>query len=324
MLTRFALPQPAHPLLVAIEVAAARRALLLPLPKSVIPARRDWPNCRGLELFTVGINAQAHLGVRLCDTACADVFAALAEDVAPRVADTPNARAAARALLNRLRRWQKFLAAGTAGLTVEQQRGLFGELHTLSRHLLPNMEAAGAVSGWRAPRATHQDFQFATGSVEVKTTSAKQPQAVRITNERQLDETGVPALFLQVVVVDEREVEGKVTGGGESLPEAVRRVRDLIKADVRAAESFDDRLLETGYLDADAPRYESRRFTVRKEHTFQVKPGFPRLVEQNLPSGVGDVSYLSSLTACEPFAVKMSEMIQLLSTQAGDKKRRRR
>jgi hypothetical protein len=34
--------------------------------------------------------------------------------------------------------------------------------------------------------------------VEVKTTAAKQPQSVRITSERQLDDTGVGALFLHV------------------------------------------------------------------------------------------------------------------------------
>lgn len=59
---------------------------------------------------------------------------------------------------------------------------------------------------WKAALAAHQDFQFSTGALEVKTTAAKQPQSVRITSERQLDDTGVGALFLHVVVVDEREV----------------------------------------------------------------------------------------------------------------------
>src|SRR5689334_12963721 len=134
-LTRFALPSPAQPLLVALDVAAGRRALLLPLPAQAIPPRKDWPDCSGLEIFKVVLSGQPHLGVQLTDRSAADVFNALAEDVAPRVAQLADARAAASALLGRLRRWQKFLQAAGSGLTPPAHRGLYGELHTLRTHL---------------------------------------------------------------------------------------------------------------------------------------------------------------------------------------------
>src|SRR5262249_45932183 len=122
-LTRFALPQPTQPLLVALETSCNRRALLLQLPKAAIPARRLWPQCRGLEIFSAVIGGQPHLGVRLLVPLFADVFAALAEDVAPRVAAAAQPKAASAALLSRLERWQKFLAAGKMGLSVERWRG---------------------------------------------------------------------------------------------------------------------------------------------------------------------------------------------------------
>lgn len=311
-LTRFALPRLSQPLLVALETSANRRALLLPLPRAAIPGRREWPQCKGLEVFSVVIVGQPHLGVCLRDSSCADVFTALAEDVAPRVAATSSPRAAVASLLGRLRRWQKFLAAGMAGLSLEQQRGLYGELHTLRGHLLPGLGAEAAVVAWRAPRRTHQDFQLASGAVEVKTSIAKQPQSVRITSERQLDEAGIPALFLHVVVLDEREVEGVRTSVGEGLPDIVRTLRQQLQTTAVAAETFDDRLLDAGYLEADAPRYENRRFTLRREHTFRVSRGFPCLVEENLPTGVGDVTYALSLAACEPFATSVKEMVARL------------
>lgn len=307
-LTRFALPQLAQPLLVALETAPNRRALLLPLPKVAIPAQREWPECRGLEVFSAALSGQPHLGIGLRDPACADIFTALAEDVAPRVALAPNPSAAATALLARLQRWQKFLAAGTAGLSEERQRGLYGELHTLRRHLLPALGAVAAIEGWRAPQAAHQDFQFASGAVEVKTTTAKQPQTVRITSERQLDDTGIAALFLHVVVLDEREVDGRATIVCESLPSIIRDLRQQLKAQLQAMEALDDSLLDAGYLEADAPRYENLRFTLRREHTYRLRHGFPRLTEINLPVGVGDVSYALSLAAVEPFAVNPGEM----------------
>jgi len=323
-LTRFALPQPSQPLLIAMETSANRRALLLPLPRIAIPSRREWPRCRGLEVFSVVIAGHPHLGVRLLDSSCADVFTALAEDVASRVAAAADPRAMAASLLGRLRRWQKFLAAGAAGLSLEQQRGLYGELHMLREHLLPGLGAEAAVAGWLAPQRTHQDFQLASGAVEVKTTTAKQPQSVRIASERQLDSAGIPALFLHVVVLDEREVESVLPVVGEGLPDVVRDLRQQLRTTAAAAETFEDRLLDAGYLEADAPRYEHRRFALRGEHTYRVRSSFPRLVETNLPTGIGDVSYALSLAACEPFATSIEDMVARLRKPLALRRRNKR
>lgn len=148
--------------------------------------------------------------------------------------------------------------------------------------------------------------------MEVKTTTAKQPQSVRVTSERQLDGTGIPALFLHVVVLDEREVETDRPMVGEGLPDIVRALRQQLQTTGATAEIFEDRLLDAGYLEADALRYANRRFTLRREQTFRVRRGFPRLVETNLPAGVGDVSYALSLSACEPFTTGVEEMVAKL------------
>lgn len=312
-LTRFARAESGHPLLVAVEQATRSRALLVPVTKAALPPRREWPECRGLELISVALGSQPHLGVRLRDQACADVFTALAEDVAPRVAGASGAKQAAAELLGRLRRWQQFLTAARDLLSVEAQRGLWGELHVLRTHLLPALGAAATVAGWKASAAAHQDFQFSGGAVEVKTTAAKQPQSVRITSERQLDDTGVGALFLHVVVVDEREVPAGGTVPGQSLPALIAAVRTGLSSDLIALAAFNDRLLDRGWLDAHAGRYEVRRWTVRGERTYQVRRGFPRLVEVDLPAGVGDVNFAVSLAACETFAAPIPAMLAALS-----------
>jgi hypothetical protein len=312
-LTRFARPQTGHPLLVALEQTTRARALLLPVPKVALPPRREWPECRGLELISVSLASQPHLGVRLRDPACADVFTALAEDVAPRVASASGAIQAVAELLGRLRRWQQFLTAARDMLSIEAQRGLWGELHVHRMHLLPALGAAATVAGWKASAAAHQDFQFSGGAVEVKTTAAKQPQSVRITSERQLDDTGVGALFLHVVVVDEREVPTGGTVPGHSLSTLIADTRAELSADLVALAAFNDRLLDRGWLDTHASRYEGRRWTVRGERTYQVRQGFPRLVEVDLPTGVGDVNFALSLAACEPFAAPVSGMVGALS-----------
>ena len=311
-LTRLARSDAKCRLSVGVETSSRRRGLLLRVARVAIPSRNRWPSCRGLELFARRLSgdgaAEATLGVVLKEPRFADVFTALAEDLARRVTEAGSATAQVKTLLGQLARWQKFLAASAEGLSMEEQRGLFGELHVLRAHLVPAFGSLPAVNGWRAPQAAHQDFQFATGAVEVKTTVAKQPQSVRITSERQLDGTGIAALFLHVVVLDEREVDAARGGAGETLPALVGDLRRRLAAEAGALETFDDHLLDAGYFDAHAPRYEGRRYCLRRELTFRIGRGFPRLVERDLPEGVGDVSYALSLAACREFSVAPEEM----------------
>jgi hypothetical protein len=323
-LTRFARPQSGPALLVALEQINGSRALMLPTSRALIPLRRDWPECRGLEIFVIALNGSPHLGVRLRDKSSADVFTALAEDISPRVSAAAGMKEALSALLGRLGRWQQFLAAMKDGLSLEARRGLFGELHVLKAHLIPVFGNVEAVGSWKASAAAHQDFQFSGGAVEVKTTAAKQPQSVRITSERQLDDTGVGALFLHVVVVDEREVPAGGSVPGQSLTALIADIRTQLSTDPIAMAAFNDRLLDRGWLDARASYYETRRWTMRAEHTFHVGRGFPHLVESNLPAGVGDVNYAVTLAACASFCVAVSDMLAALAQEGVPSRRRTR
>src|SRR5579863_7225293 len=148
-LSRFALPETGIPVLIAVEAATCRRALLLALHSAPPPPRHDWPQCRCLEIFKVALSGVPHLGVRLIDANFADVFTALAEDVAPRISVASDEHTAATALLERLRRWQKFLTARATELSISRQRGLYGELRVLQHWILPAFGTASSVASWR-------------------------------------------------------------------------------------------------------------------------------------------------------------------------------
>ncbi len=235
----------------------------------------------------------------------ADVFATLAEDLVRRITGATTDEEQAQAFLGQLARWQKFLAASLDGLTDEAQRGLWGELHVLRDMLIPSLGVA-ATAGWKGPGKAHQDFQFSSGALEVKTTVAKQPQVVRISSERQLDPSNWAALFLHVVALNVRE------GRGESLPALVTAVRSAIAADAAGRESFEDSLLAAGYHDAHAPRYLGRGYVVRSQRSFRVKRGFPAIVEGDLARGVGAVTYGLAIEACGRFAVDGAKMVAAL------------
>lgn len=129
---------------------------------------------------------------------------------------------------------------------------------------------------------------------------------VRVTSERQLDDEGWAALFLNVIALDARD------GSGEALPTMVAAVRARLASDTAAREQFEDELLATGYFDAHAARYADRGYTVRAVGFFRVGPKFPRLVEADMPSGVGDANYALSVAACEPFAVAPEDLRDIL------------
>ena len=300
-LLRLAQPAATCPLFVGLELESRRRAVLLRLHSAFIPAHRRWPRCKGLEALTVQLEGIAHFGMALKEPRFADVFTALAEDLVRRVADAGSPDAQARAFLGQLARWQKFLSASFEGLSEEAQRGLWGELYFLRDHVLPTLGTT-AVNGWKGGERAHQDFQFENSAVEVKTTLAKQPQVVRITSERQLDDRMWTALFLNVIALDVRD------GSGETLPAMVASVRARLVADTAAREQFEDELLATGYLDAHAVRYAECGYTLRAVGFFRVGAKFPRLVEADLPSGVGDANYALSVAACEPFAVAAKDL----------------
>jgi hypothetical protein len=247
-----------------------------------------------------------HIGVILAEPRFADVFDALAVDLARRVEEASDAEGAVIALLGQLHRWQRFLTATAQGLEAAAQRGLWGELHFLGECLLPAIGPSEAIAAWTGPQGAHQDFQAASAWVEVKTTLAKQPHAVRITSERQLDDTHAPALFLRVLLLESHEA------GPDSLPARVAMLRSALEEAPGARENFEDALLSSGYLDRDAARYISPGYVVRRADTFRVGLGFPRIIESDLPTGVGDASYKLSLAACENFSVPLTALVSTM------------
>ena len=83
------------------------------------------------------------------------------------------------------------------------------------------------MSAWSGPSGAPQDFAYLSTSIEVKTVSRQAPGSCRISNEQQLDTTGLGALFLvhQVLV---RVPEGFTLG--ELIDEL--RGDPLVRADL--------------------------------------------------------------------------------------------
>lgn len=251
--------------------------------------------------------------VTLVDDSFRDVFSVMTEDLAASIAATADDISATGTLCSRLEHWRELLRElDGEGLSTTYRRGLFGELHVLAETILGPVDPRVALSGWTGPRRANQDFQYPGLAIEVKTTSGQQPQALVVTNERELDDTGVGSLYLVHVSIDER-----LGGDGKSLNSVVDRITVLLGDDVVAMGGFRAGLGLYGYQDGHRDLYEEPRYTVRESQCYAVGDGFPRIVESMLTPGVGGVRYNVSLAACQGFTVTGGQLEHELKGASG-------
>lgn len=270
----------------------------------------ELPTGRGIDLRWVPTASGGQvLELVLSQPAFADLFDALVTDIASAAAGGLDQHDVAVRVAARVRRWQTFLRETSTGLPAERQRGLYGELYFLRRVLLGAVPTGTAVEAWVGPLAAAQDFAFGATAVEVKTTIANQHQVLRIASERQLDTTALTNLALFHLSVDGRD------GAGQTLRELVEELRAKL-TESGGADLFEDRLFSGGYLDVHAPLYRTG-YTVREANIFLVGETFPRLVEADCPSGVGDVTYSIAVSALSPFLSDTSVLLPLIHGVAG-------
>lgn len=234
-----------------------------------------------------------------------DLFASLASDLGNYVAQAQTKDEVVVRLLARLSSWERFLQRrGEEGLLSDVRRGMFGELWVLDR-LIGDCSAANRdslVQGWVGPTGAPQDFILDHCRIEVKTTTTKQEQRLRISSERQLDWTVGPRLFLVHISLAEGPSEGT------SLPGLVSLVRKALMGRA-GADIFETALLQAGYADRDQDLYSQPMYAVREYHVFEVREEFPCIIERSVPKGVGELSYSIGVGSCMPFDVPWAALI---------------
>lgn len=180
-------------------------------------------------------------------------------------------------------------------LSANVQQGLYSELCVLEKMIKLNGDKA--LEYWTGYNAEAHDFYIGKDAVEIKSSSAKGPEKVRISNEYQLDDTGVIGmLYLLYMKMKKSEADG------EMLPEIVERIMQQL--DCSQKESFKEKLLKVGYV-YSMPQLYTYHFRVRDESCFVVKDNFPRITSKNVSKGIGAVEYVVSLDACRSYMIEM-------------------
>ena len=305
-------PDSTHDLFIGVIQPNARRVFWYEVPSGAITDDYRLPHLRSIRVtVTPALDGRGvtRVQLELEQNDLSDVFNAMVNDLASAVALTRDNEAGLLALSQRAERWRRLLETqGGGGMSAADRRGLAGELIVLNRLLDMQGDVAGTVAMWTGPYGKHQDFQAGSGAIEVKTTVTKQPQSLIVTSERELDRTGVPHLFLLHVSLDERR-----GGSGLSLNDLVVALRSRLAEDALALPTFEEGLVNYGYLPDQAALYETTRYTVRELNAFEVVDGFPCITERDVPTGVGDVEYRVQLSAMVPFAVPTDTALTVAS-----------
>ncbi len=227
-----------------------------------------------------------------------DIFSTLCEDLIFGVSEVSTEQILVEKLLERLAKWQSlFEKVGKQGLSDEAQRGLYGEIYFL-RFFLNNISDKNyCLKSWLGPEKSIQDFQYSNWAVEVKTTHGNNHQKIHITSERQLDDSIIEKIFLYHLSLDVR------VGNGESLNSLIDEISEVLKENIMASNLFKLKLLESGYYEIHRPLYGERGYIIRQENLYRVSGNFPRITENQIPIGVGDVKYSIVLSESEEWRI---------------------
>ena len=198
-----------------------------PLPR--LPKLRNlvasFRSISGGSAFVLGLKERSQ--VEIFETLCRDVV-----EAGEASADRDEALTRA---LQRTRRWYHLLRGGkTNGLSVEEQRGLVGELAFL-RELVSAFGPDTAIEAWTGPTGSAKDFELIGSCVELKTRRVAAKPFVAISSEDQLSDVEGSYLCLRVV-----NVASAILPEGQSLHDHVRITAEMFEQEGAAYETWEE------------------------------------------------------------------------------------
>lgn len=295
---------------VALIAPEKQRCLAILVSKSVDISR--WNVLQDIRFEVIPAPNQPNhflLLLILVDKKHKDIFSVLCEDLILSVANVPDEPTLIQDSLNRFAKWQNlFEKANLEGLTIEAQKGLFGELLFLHRLLQNSSNYLLILQSWTGPTAAARDFQQGNWAVEIKTTTAVNPQTIKISNERQLDTVLIPNLFMVHYSLE------SLKHTGETLNDLIESIKQLLTTQPIAEQRFSFLLFEVGYFSHHQELYKNTGYTLHQKRIYKIGLQFPRLTETTLPLGVSDVKYSISMAACEPFIITSEQLFEVVKS----------
>ncbi|CAH2714793.1 hypothetical protein BACCIP111895_01969 [Neobacillus rhizosphaerae] len=199
-------------------------------------------------------------------------------------------------VIQRYSQWAKLMEVQPSGfLNDAQQKGLLGEIHYLQQAISNGIPLLEAVNGWIGPDGADQDFIFSDGWHEVKALGIGR-KTVNISSLEQLDAQLPGELILYFI-----DKTAQNSPNAFTLNSKISQVRGSLSASYSALELFNDKLLRCGYI--ELPEYAKQYYRLSGVKMFRVDENFPRLIKDNVPTGVVASVYQLSIQALEDWKI---------------------
>lgn len=256
---------------------------------------------KGVEIFTIETEKDYQLNIYLLDNELKDIFSLFIQNILEDIADSITENEALTKTLNVISKWKKlFDKINFNGLSIEQQKGLIGELLFINYLLDQEQSPTKILNAWTGPDFDDKDFVFGAVGIEIKFTTSKYPK-LKITNEGQLDTQNLNHLFLILYSSE------AVKENGFSLNSLIQQTKEKFSKNLNDLKFFEERLMQLGYLEDDKEQYNTI-YSLKKTYSYLVENDFPRIIKSILPLGVYNTSYLIELSAVENYAASFEDI----------------
>ena len=284
------------PTLYVIDAAQKTREFCIRWNTKSMCSLAKLPRWDGIEIMIAEINEYAsacgpYLIFQQLPDYDADIFETVIADLEENIRDISDEQTLSTVVQNVLLKWREFFSISPdLKLSLEKQQGIYGELVFLKKYI--EQSGCSAVYQWSGPDAETHDFYIAGNAVEIKT-SSKKTNTVIISSEFQLDQANIAGdLYLVFYSLRHSKADG------ETLPEIVSSIQQLLTNDLNAKREFTQKLFKTGYLMEKDDLY-LEKFTLLNSQHYLVSSRFPKITRSDLKNGISSVSYSLDLAVCE-------------------------
>jgi len=204
-----------------------------------------------------------------------------------------------------VREWQRAFKPVSRDLEASVQVGLFGELWTIWRVLIPVI-GARAIHLWSGPLGERHDFVGSGCHLEVKTTR-KDVERHDISRLDQLRVTEGKKLLLVSVRVEES------IDGAETIATKRTEILEQLSQDAESVDVFEEKLRRIGWHEGLIQNGSLLRFNLRGVSVFDVSGFFPRFPDKfEAPKGVFGIKY--SIDVTHETTMDTEEVSKILKT----------
>ena len=258
---------------------------------------------KGVRIEVFKFEKKQQLNIYLIDIELKDIFTLFIENIINELLDLSTENEALITISNVIQKWRKlFDKISPQGLTIEQQKGLLGELLILSDLISSELNIDNIFSSWTGPEFEDKDFTFGAICFEIKFTTSKLPR-IKITSERQLDTSNIDRLFLNNYIAE------NIKEKGISLNSIVDMIRQKLSNNAAILKLFNEKLELANYFDEHRDNYNSQ-YGIKSSSLFHVSGNFPKLTANIIPQGIYNTSYYIETSAINDYKVEFKTVIK--------------